>query len=200
LLWNSASITQVGPGNIHAGVPGDLQQAANSIASGNHSMPDALASDAAFKGHSDINVLYVAGNVYDLNYVQQTNVLGDSDFVGLVHQQVLDATSGTDWSIDTGSNALVNTASIVDYDMVGNSTHVGGQIYSDAILIQADLVASHQPNDFLGSVPSGDAIANEAIAFLGEDSAVPLQHEPVDDLVHSHADAPPADIMQSVLA
>ena len=70
--------------------------------------------------------------------------------------------------------------------------HVGGQQYSDDILIQAELVSPQL--DLGGRDP--DALVNEAVAFLDDDMAGDN-----DDAPPTHQiDAPHADIMQSMLA
>ena len=108
-------------------------------------------------------------------YVKQTNILGDSDQVALAMEQVGEAHPEADWQIETGSNVLVNVATIVDVDSTG-TTYVGGDHYSDEILIQAELVS---PNDSLGG-QNPDVLVNEAVAFLGDDLAGPDGGEPTD--------------------
>ncbi len=68
-----------------------------------------------------------------------------------------------DWTIETGSNALLNSATIIDLDSVGK-TYVGGQQYSQETLFQAELISS-QP-DF--GNPNADALINEAVLFLDD--------------------------------
>jgi hypothetical protein len=196
LLGNTASIVNVGA-TPTAGLPAPYAEVAGKLAAGEPAMPPGLGGQAAFEGLDGLRVLYVAGNFYDFNYLSQTNVLGDQDFVALHQQQLRDTTPAADWHVDTGANALLNTASILDYDGLAQAVHVGGQLYSDAVLIQAELVSPSTLPD--AAHPA--AIANEAIAFLdhGPDLAPAL-----DDLghhvLHATADAPPADIMQGVLA
>ena len=47
------------------------------------------------------------------------------------------------------------------------TTYVGGEHYSDEILIQADIISSEP--DLMSQDP--DALVNEAVAFLGDDDA-----------------------------
>ena len=141
-----------------------------------------------------MRVLYVGGSILDLKYVKQTNILGDSDQVALAMEQVGSGHPEADWEIETGSNALVNVAVIVDVDSMGK-TYVGGDHYSDEILIQAELVS---PNDSLGG-QNPDVLVNEAVAFLGDDLAGPDGGEPTDIGASHHVDAPQADVMQTVL-
>lgn len=194
LLSNEASILNVGPTEFGTPMPGHVSDAMANLSTGNQHMPSGFDSDGIFEGLSALRVLYVAGDIYDLRYLQQTNVLGDADLVALQQAQLFVDNPGTDWAISTGANALANQARIVDYDGVGDSVYVGGEHYSDAILIQANILAS----DNAGS--SGDALVSEVIAFLDND----VPDMPGDDGPFSSStvssDGPPADIMQTVLA
>jgi hypothetical protein len=195
LLWNSATISNIGATDWQSGLPESYNEAIDAVQSPGQAMPDSLKADNAFEGFYGLKVLYVTGDVYDLQYVEQVNVMGDADSVAIYEQGLLEASSGTDWDISTGSNALVNTAAIIDYDTLGDTAYLDGQIYSDAILIQAEIVG---PQDNPAAAP-GDALANEVIAFIDEDiGPVPTG----DDAgpVYVSGDGPPVDVMQSVLA
>lgn len=192
LLWNSASILNVGTSHWQLGIPDPYNDAIAAIGTSNPDMPTSFASDAGFEGFHAPKVLYVQGDLYDVHSIQQVNVMGDADLVATYESQV--AGQQTDWTISTGSNALINTASIIDYDSVGTTAHVGGQIYSDAILIQAEIVNA------TGTVAQGDdALVNEVIAFLDIDLNASIPADSNHDM-HVVSDGPAADIMQSVLA
>src|SRR5690606_765270 len=105
-------------------------------------MPEGFRTDVDFAGLPGISVLIVTGNIFDLHYIRQFNVLGDADQVAIAEAAV--AGNGTaNWQITTGSNALVNIASIVDIDTMGTNAYVGGDLYSDAVLIQAEILAGN---------------------------------------------------------
>lgn len=197
LLWNSASILNVGATDWQAGLPQSYTDAMSALKAGDNHMPDSFKSDGAFQGFYGLKVLYVEGDIYDLRYVNQVNVLGDADHVAIYEQQLTGANAATDWAISTGSNALVNAATIVDFDSLGDKAYIGGQIYSDAILIQANLVdGDHAPD-----ASSGGPLVSEVIAFLDNDGdAIPHTHDDSTGAGHMVSDGPPADIMQSVLA
>ncbi len=198
LLWNAASIQSGASTNWVAGLPDHYQQALTGFAHGDYKMPDGFGSDQNFQGIAGVRALYISGNVYDLNYVKQTNILGDSDYVAHYEDSLKSASSDTAWNISTGSNALINVAIIVDHDTHENGTsYAGGGVYSDAILIQADIVVSQ------GAAPAanqGQPLANEAVAFLDHDAAdtsATNDHAPsihVPDTSHS------VDVMQTVLS
>ncbi|RYD43097.1 MAG: hypothetical protein EOP83_32100 [Verrucomicrobiaceae bacterium] len=190
LLWNEASISTFGPQTASGGLPGHYLDAMSGLDAGDLSMPRGFSGDPALAGLSHLRVLYVTGDVYDLRYVQQTNVLTDADHVAVYAQQAQDL-AGSQWTISTGQNALINVASIVDYASAGDTLYVNGGTYSDAVLIQADLVDP--------AMPDHPGLPNELVAFLDTDPAL----QPMPELYHApvtHADAAPADVMQSVLA
>ncbi|MDE1991372.1 MAG: hypothetical protein KGI75_02675, partial [Rhizobiaceae bacterium] len=94
-------------------------------------------------------------------------------------------------------NALVNIASITDYDSLGHTTYLAGNQYSDAILIQGGLVDHDQP---AASQPA-HPLANEAIAFLGDHEPA-TEHDGTIDLGHdlSWHNGAVGDVMQTVTA
>jgi hypothetical protein len=195
LLWNAASIQNGEAINWVTGLPDHYLQAVNGLANGDYKMPDGFHNDQNFQGFEGLRVLFISGNVYDLNYIEQVNVLGDADYVAHYEDAILTASCDTVWDISTGSNALINVAVIVDNDTHGEGTsYVGGGVYSDAILIQADIIVS-QP----AAPATGQPLANEAVAFLDHDtdtSATNDQATPIHipDTTHS------VDVMQTVLA
>jgi hypothetical protein len=192
LLWNQAEIANVGsPNNVEA-MPAHFREMVEAFKAGGKSISDEVLKDSAFFGLDGIRVLSISGSAYNLNYVKQTNVLGDADQVALAMEQA-GGHPGADWAISTGKNALVNVAGIVDYDFAAKA-YVGNQHYSDEILIQAEFV-SMDPN--LGG-RDPDTLVNEAVAFLDDDMARP--EKDVLPGIQQDIDAPHLDIMQSVLA
>lgn len=167
LIWNQASIENVGDPNRFAAMPDYMNETMKNIQDHHDSMPGGLAADPNFAGYQGLNVLYITGNFYDVNVIKQVNIVGDADSVTKVANSVLQENTDATVHVDTGSNALINVASIVDYDSFGHTTYVAGNVYSDAVLIQGGLV----DHDNGTNQPTGQ-LANEAIAFLGE-------HDPV---------------------
>lgn len=194
LLWNQATILNVGATEFQTGIPSHYEEAAQRLGDGNYNMPAGFKTDSEFSGFQAIKVLYIAGDVYDIRYVEQTNVMGDADYVAIEQAQVMGSQPDTDWEVSTGANALINIATITDYDSVGGTAYVGGDIYSDAILIQADIIAADPEN------PGSDALVTEVIAFLETDgdASVDVDGPIVPD--HTPADGPSVDVMQSMLA
>ncbi|MCX8279960.1 hypothetical protein OSJ77_07155 [Phyllobacterium sp. 0TCS1.6C] len=194
LLWNSASIANTGGANWVNGLPQHYADAFSQLAGGNYTMPSGFGADAALQGIEGLRVLYISGNVYDLNYIKQVNVLGDADYVAHYEDALLSGSDGTEWDISTGSNALINIASIEDMDANGGGTsYAGGGVYSDAILIQADIIAPAPAQN--GQQP----LANELVAFLDDDAPghAAADHGPAVDIPDT---GPAVDVMQTVLA
>ncbi|MBU2368724.1 MAG: hypothetical protein KKF14_13255 [Alphaproteobacteria bacterium] len=194
LLWNEASIHNVGPTSFVDEMPDHYQAAMDDLDNGDFGMPTGFASDMQFEGFEMLRVLYVAGNIYDLRYVEQTNILGDADMVALQKAALIEGQPEAQWDINTGANALVNIATITDFDGMGDMAYVDGQVYSDAILIQAEILAAD--NGYAG----GDALVTEVIAFLDVDMEPDLFQDSGLGTTPPAADGPPADIIQSVLA
>lgn len=197
LLWNEAGILNVGAADRFEAMAQPYRDAAAQLATGNKSAPQGVLGDPAFAGAGPLKVLYITGDIINLNVVKQTNVLGDSDQVTLA-MNAAKAAPDAHWTVATGANTLVNFAQIADVDALGK-TYVGGGAYSDDILIQAEFV-SDRPAFDLGP-RSADALVSEAVAFLGDDAG-PGAHAP-DLPVHpiaASADILSADPMQTMLA
>lgn len=192
LLWNQAAIIEVG-GGITGPLPDDYAKAGSNLAAGNKDLPHSILDDPAFAGTGLLRVLYISGDIYNLQYVNQTTVVGDSDQVALAMNQVL-ANPNADWVVTTGGNQLVNYATIVDVD-TATKTYVGGECYSDEVLIQANLVPS-TPD--LGA-HNPDILVNEAVAFLTDGSGTDTGAFHQDHIAPQPADSGSADVMQHML-
>ncbi|MET0173419.1 MAG: hypothetical protein ABW206_13560 [Agrobacterium vaccinii] len=196
LIWNEASIHNVGASDRFDSMPDYMVEAAKAINERDPHMPDGLSTDPNFAGYAGLNVLYITGNLYDVTYIKQVSVLGDSDDVTQAAAKVLANNENATIHIDTGSNAVVNVAQIVDYDSFGGSTYVAGHLYSDAVLIQGGLVE----NDT--SQPHPNGLANEVIAFLHDDNPADDHVDAVFNSGHdlSWSQAHPVDVMQTAVA
>jgi len=199
LLWNQASITNVGAGDRFEAMPDYMQTVVQAIDDRDVDMPKGLASDSLFEGQETLSVLYITGNFYKLTYVSQVNVLGDADHVSQVAADYLAENDDASVTIRTGSNAVVNIAEIVDYDAFGSTTYLGGGLYTDAILIQGGLIEE----DDTQPQPVETRLANEVIAFLddaGEDNPDAADGGITSGHDYSWNTAMPSDAMQTVVA
>jgi hypothetical protein len=132
----------------------------------------------------NINVLVVNGDFYDINYLQQTNVISNSNIVmvGGTEKQI----------VQTGHDVAVNVATIVDGGSV--NSYLGGHYYNDMILIQTNIIGDG--TKIAGQDPNH--LAPEIIAFTGTTDAghqavsapvaapIDLQHhnDPMSSVLH----------------
>lgn len=193
LLWNQAHIYNIGGSDRFDSLPQDYLDTANALAGGGKDIPGGVLSDHAFAGLDGLRVLYISGDLINLQYIKQTNILGDSDQIALAMNAV-SPHPDAEWSISTGSNALLNNAAIVDLDSFGK-TYVGGEQYSQETLYQAELI-SHQP-DFGGANP--DALVNEAILFLDDSMLAPSDATQTGTSSPADYDAHPDDGVNTML-
>lgn len=199
LLWNQATITNIGLNDRFEDMPAYMKATQKAIEARDAAMPEGLATDPGFAGQQVLDVLYIVGNLFDVTYIKQVNVLGDADHVTLAASDYLAATSGAaSVTIATGGNAVVNIAQIVDYDTFGETTYLAGKLYSDAVLIQGGIIEHDDTQPQVVDL----RLANEVIAFLDSDAGAEAPGEAVinggQDL--SWALASPADAMQTVIA
>lgn len=194
LLWNEASIYNVGGAHRFEALPDAYEAFAASLADGGQGTAGDVLLDPAFAGLGAIRVLYISGDLIKLNYVSQTNILGDSDQIALAMSAVGPVTDA-EWSINAGGNSLINLAAISDIDSLGK-TYVGGQQYSQDILVQAEFISASP--DFLG-MKNPDALVNEAVAFLTDDAADQYDGAQSVDPSYHPLDAGQGDGLQSML-
>jgi len=110
-------------------------------------------------GSTYMNVLFVTGNYYDINYIEQLNLIADADAamqLGL---------NGDDQFVSTGGNTATNFATIVDVGAYGDQ-YVGGEVYEDWTLIQTNIVSSEDDTVVYGN---SDELASELVAFAYTD-------------------------------
>ncbi|MDX8436799.1 type I secretion protein [Mesorhizobium abyssinicae] len=192
LLWNDATIINVGGQNHFEALPASYLKAAHDMAAGKDDDPGDILKDPAFHGLGHLRVLYISGDLINMQYVSQTNVLGDSDQVALAMNQLV-AHPEAEWTITTGGNQVANFAGIIDVDGT-DKTYVGGEHYTHEILIQADIISCDP--ELGGQNP--DALVNEAVAFLADDLTDDAAQ--VDHPIAPTPDHVQADGVQTILA
>ncbi len=195
LLFNGASISTVGI-NSYAAMSENFAAASKAFADGAQSIDRDVAHDDVFTGDELLTVLYIAGDFKTINWVEQTNIMGDSDQVHLA-LDAFTAKSGMPAKLYTGSNAEINTASINVYG-ADSEVRVQGDVYSDALLYQADLIDTT-------SDPTGvfmPALANEAVLFLADGMITDPSHSSDDPGIvpTSPESIASPDLMQTMLA
>ncbi|MFC5387337.1 hypothetical protein ACFPLB_15360 [Aquamicrobium segne] len=194
LLWNQAHIVNIGGADNYDALPSHYLEAANNLAAGNETIPGGVLDDAMFAGLGALRVLYIEGDLLNLQYIKQTNILGDSDQIALA-MDAFGPHPEAAWTLSTGANALLNNAGIVDLDSLGK-TYVGGEQYSQELLIQAELVSSKP--DLWGQDP--DALVSEAVAFLDDAMIADSSHEAAPGVyIADDLDAPSSDGLHTML-
>ncbi|MBR1121927.1 hypothetical protein JQ628_10425 [Bradyrhizobium lablabi] len=185
-LVNSATIETFGGDNFEA-MNGNTQALVAAIGSGQTSLDPALGKLLAGPD-GVINVLYITGDYYDVNAIWQTNVTSDVDVMLQLLGKPADGASidpddpGTQ-SASAGNNKLINEAVIVDVG--ATDTYVNGEVYTDTILVQANLLPSGMDKAVNGDT---DTLITELVAFVDEtqnqeQTIQPVQTQPHDDAV-----------------
>ena len=124
-------------------------------------------ADFAVSATGHLNVLLVRGDYWDINVINQTNVIVDAD----VALQNLPKGGSEQW-LASGGNHATNIATIIDIGGVFDQ-YLGGEHYTDAILIQAEYV------DASSAILNPDTLAlvSEAVAFSGLLDEVEMQDD-----------------------
>lgn len=187
VLWNEAQIVSIGADEWTQDMPKHYAQTMDRLDKGNLKMPKTLADDENFAGLSHLNVLYVKGDIYDINYIEQVNVVGDPDQVIFYAEEAFG--KNVNWTVQTGGNVLVNAAAIIDYEGMGNTAYVGGEIYSEALLIQTEIIQTGGEKPF--------DVVTEVIAFIGDDTSDPND---MPDIPQVAASGYTSDLLESMLA
>ena len=166
-LLNEAAIANYG-GDTDNALPGNLALIESLLASGLTSLDPELGS--ALIGHGGpLKVLYITGDYYDINAVWQTNVTSDVNVMYQLQNQpvadlmALDPDGIVTQSVTTGGNELHNDAAIVDVNP--DATYVKGQIYTDSILVQANLLPMGTDHAVNGDTHT---LVTELIAFVDD--------------------------------
>lgn len=193
LVLNQAVFTTQGV-DTYMELAHDFADTMRDMAQGAAELARSVAQNDLFEGTELLRALYIAGDLIKMNVVEQTNILGDQDQVSLALDTVLAGAAGP-MSVTTGSNALINSATIFSQGM-DSTVMAGGDVYEDALLYQAELID-------IDGAPEGvsmTALANEAVAFLADDMLPPELPETEVALAQMFDGAPSVDVMQTVLA
>lgn len=138
------------------------------LAAGATSIDPDLGSLIAGHG-GPLRVLYVTGDYYDINAVWQTNITSDVNVMYQLQNEpsadllALHPDEDLTQSVNTGDNQQSNDAAIVDVNP--DVTYVGGEVYTNSILVQAELVPANQDDAVNADT---DALVTELIAFVDD--------------------------------
>ncbi|MCG7629128.1 hypothetical protein MHM88_15060 [Epibacterium sp. MM17-32] len=194
-LMNSASITHTAL-DTFSGMTATFQSVLDSFGAGGSDISP-LIGNSALQSQPVLNVLYISGDLLDVHLLSQLNILSDGDLI------TGGAEDGLGTTIHTGLNAAVNDAHLIDVGMA-SEVFAGGEVYSDAVLYQANLIAEDlPPTDVFLAPDSIDGLASEAVAFLSDDlNTQPSNAEDISVGETSIAQDGPihSDVMQTMLA
>jgi len=166
-LLNEGAIENYG-GDVFKELTPGLTTIQGLLAAGVTSIDPELGSIIA-GGGGTLRVLYITGDYYDINAVWQTNITSD---VNVMYQlqgepsadlMALHPDATLTQSVITGGNELTNDAAIIDVNP--DVIYVGGEVYTDSILVQADLL----PTDQDAAVNADtNALVTELVAFVDD--------------------------------
>jgi hypothetical protein len=191
-LLNEAAVANYG-GDTFDDLPENLELIQSLLAAGLTTLDPELAG--VLVGHGGpLKVLYITGDYYDINAVWQTNITSDADVMYQLQNQpladlmALDPDGAVTQSVTAGGNELTNDAAIVDVNP--DATYVKGEIYTDSILVQANLVPTGSDHAVDGDT---DALVTELIAFV-DDHAQDTASQPA-AIVNSVQSDPMASVL-----
>lgn len=172
----------------------DFAAALVELAEGATELAAEIAQNALFEGTEVLRALYIDGDLKIQNRIDQENVVGDADQVKTAMQEFVEE-FGSGATVVTGSNALMNAASIQTFGL-DSVVHTEDGAYSDLMLHQAGLVEEIHEAEEVDAV----ALAAEAVAFLAEGMLTPEVNESPMLVSDFDAGMPSADVMQTMLA
>jgi len=191
-LLNEGAIENYGGDTFRELTPG-LKTIEDLLAAGVTSIDPELGSAIVGNG-GPLRVLYITGDYYDINAVWQTNITSDVNVMYQLQNEpsadlmALDPDAITQ-SASTGDNELANDAAIIDVNP--DVIYVDGEVYTDSILVQADLLPVGQDDAVNADT---DALVTELIAFVDDSqdqtSATPtvipssVQADPMASMLH----------------
>ena len=165
---NEGAIENYGGNDFRDLVPG-MKAIDDLLGAGATSIDPELGSVIAGHG-GPLRVLYVTGDYYDINAVWQTNITSDVNVMYQLQNEpsadllALHPDENVTQSADTGNNQLTNDAAIVDVNP--DATYVNGHVYTDCILVQAELVPANHQDAAVNA--DTDALVTELIAFVDD--------------------------------
>lgn len=192
-LSNEGTIENYGGYDFREMIPG-LKVINDLMAAGATSIDPELGSLIAGHG-GPLRVLYVTGDYYDVNAVWQTNITSDVNVIYQLQQEpsadllALHPDEDLTQSVNTGDNQQSNDAAIVDVNP--DVIYVDGEVYTDSVLVQAELVPANQDDAVNADT---DALVTELIAFVDDSQdhdncgashvSLTVQGDPIGSVLH----------------
>lgn len=142
-------------------------------------------------GSTTMNVLFVTGNYYDINYICQTNYISDLDSA---MQMYAPGGAGGEQYLSAGGNTAENYAAIYDFGSYGDQ-FLGGTAYEESMLHQTNIVAGDDDEIVYGDA---NELAGEIVAFTNQN--VSDMQEDNEAYVSGAEIAAGGDVMGGVMA
>ena len=179
-LLNSATLVDYS-GGTHTLTP-DMQALVAALQGGEGTLD--LENGFLVPGNGDrtLNVLFIDGNYYDINVLEQTNIVSDSDVVA----QTLE--NGETGYVSTGGNTLSNDALLATLGPLGGQ-YVGGNQYTEATLVQTNIIV--QSADV---PPTQSTVVLNDPSKLASEAAVMIEHSATPALPPPEQSAPPPSV------
>ena len=162
-LLNDATIQNIGAQDFED-LSSGLVDLIDAIGRGEVTFDPDVGWQLTGNGTGTLDILYVTGDYYDINIVQQTNVVADVDTaIQLLPDLAVGDGTEIKQIVSTGENATINAATIIDVGATFH-TYLEGEHYEDSILVQAEIIIG---DDDDVDRQDTDTLVNEVIAFIG---------------------------------
>lgn len=183
-MLNDATIENYSTSVINPVTP-ELEGLAGELLDQTESIETDYGFDLPNFGDPTFDVLVVTGSIFDLNVINQEIVVSDAD---TAMQMLSGGASDVAQAAITGSNHLTNEATIISTGPAADF-YVGGGVYDEEMLINADFIASDD-DDVIHGDPS--QLASELVVFA---SAASAEEDSADEQYASTAGAGQADLL-----
>ncbi|OKL44789.1 hypothetical protein A3843_06850 [Pseudovibrio exalbescens] len=181
-LINDARISNVGGGTLFKAMGSGEQAFFEALKQQDESFsfrPSDYENGFPQIGSSEFKVLYVTGNSYHMNAIEQINVLSDLDSGRVVGN---DPSLIEDEDIENfgsgGGNLARNKAEIIDYDSQSAFQYLGGSYSEEELQIQVNLNMDDDRSVLQHGNAASDLVA-ELVAFTQQDSEAGPQFDGV---------------------
>ncbi|MDX5593420.1 hypothetical protein [Pseudovibrio sp. SPO723] len=174
-LINDAKIKTIGGGSLFKPMDSEASAFFSGIAQHESSLtykPAGFEFGFPQIGSTDFKVLFVTGNSYHLNVIEQVNVLSDMDTGRIIGEGAATGEFDTPNYGSGSANLARNKAEIIDYDSQSGFQYLGGAYSEEDLLIQVNISVEDSASAPSQLKSAGDLV-NEVIAFTGGENSGP---------------------------
>ncbi|WP_068083741.1 hypothetical protein [Polycladidibacter stylochi] len=180
-MYNDATITEIGGNDQFRPVNSSINNLANDLFNLKKSIDfDVHDYNGGLPqiGTTSLRVLVVSGDYYQVNSINQVNIISDADQGRIVTAKQMAGTYKRHFANDdpnakanyysTSNNSATNKAVIVDYDSQSEFQYLGGSYSEEEVIIQLNDVDCTPQNQ---QVSGKTQLATEVVAFTNDDVA-----------------------------